>query len=311
MRASADRRGYAGFAALRHGLWRGGVLLFVLALAACSNQTAIVHGGGATIAAAQAEAVNGSKYRIAVGAIIDKSSDDPKTSLSKQIATINRGRPSDAQLSDDGVIGGIHDLLIGALFNSDRFIVLERRDLNAALVEQEFSQSARVGDQTRLPLGQLEGAELLVVGALTAFDAGAGSEGGAIPIPIPLGNDAQYGWGVLNISYKRGYAAMDLRVIDVASGRVVASTAVTGKNTKWGLNLTGLLNIGGNTVTLPNVLKYFSNTPIEEALRKMVDAAIGAIAAQQPSKAVVSPAAASPAPPPPAAAVGAAAEAPP
>jgi curli biogenesis system outer membrane secretion channel CsgG len=179
-------------------------------------------------------------------------------------------------------------MIVTELFGSGQFIVLDRQDLTSAMVEQDFSQSERVGDTTRVPLGKLEGADMLIVGALTAFDAG--TEGGAIPIPIPLGRDAQFGWGALNIGYKRGFAAMDIRVVDVATGRVLASTSVEGKNTNWGLNFTGLFNVGGNTVTLPGILNYFSNTPVEEALQKMVTAAIGTITAQRPSRAVVSPA---------------------
>jgi curli biogenesis system outer membrane secretion channel CsgG len=263
-------------------LW---LLVLVCAIVVgCTNTATVTKGGGQTIAQARAESAAGPKYRIAVGAIVDKSGVAGNRSLTQQIATINKSSDKNGQMTPTGVLAGIRDMLVTELFGTGQFIVLDREDLNSVMVEQEFSQSARVGDATRIPLGQLEGAELLVVGALTAFDTGAGSEGGALPIPVPLGRDAKYGWGVLNLSFKRGYAAMDLRIIDVATGRIVASTAVEGKNTRFGLNFTGLFDIGGSAIKLPGILSYFSNTPVEDALQKMVAAAIGTIAEQKPGK---------------------------
>ena len=268
------------------------LLTAILALlAACSSEPAVTKGGGQTIGEAQSENANGTKYRIAVAPIVDKSGAQPEQSVARQLAVLNAAADKGHQMTAGSVTSGIRDMLVTELFNSGQFIVLDREDLSQVMVEQDFAQSARVGDSTRIPLGQLEGADLLVVGALTAFDAGTGSDGGAIPIPIPLGRDAQFGWSVVNIGFKRGYAAMDLRVIDVATGRVLASTAVEGKNTRWGVNVTGLFNVGGGTIALPGVLSYFNNTPVEEALQKMVAAAIATITAQKPSRAVVSPAA--------------------
>ncbi|MDR3418307.1 MAG: CsgG/HfaB family protein [Nevskia sp.] len=256
-----------------------------LLLAACAGGATVTRGGGQTIAQAQAESANGPKYRVAVGGILDKTDPSSEQSIAKQIALLNAGKPKDQQLTPNALTQGIRDMLVTELFNSGQFIVLERDALNEAMLEQEFSASARAGDATRIPPGQLEGAELLVVGAVTAFDAGAGSSGFAIPIPVPLGTDYRNGAALFNLSFKRGYVAMDLRIIDVASGRIVASTAVEGKNTKYGVNLQGLA--GGNFGYIPlpkGLVGYFQNTPVQEALQKMVAAAIGTIAAQQPTK---------------------------
>lgn len=255
-------------------------LLAALLCAACSGGSWVTRGGGATIEQARSADANGPQLRIAVGQILDKTDPAAATSLSKQLALFNAGRAADAQLSTEAVTRGLHDMLITELFGSGQFIVLDRGGLDAVMLEQDFSNSARVGDATHLPTGQLEGADLLVVGALTAFDTGA--SGGAIPIPIPLGRDFKYGAGVLSLSYKKGRAAMDLRIIDVATGRIVAATAVEGSNWKYGLNLEGLLGPGYGWVKLPPVLGLFSNTPIEQALQKMVAAAVEQISAQHP-----------------------------
>ena len=253
-------------------------ILIGLSLAACATTSEVTRGGGGTIAQAQAAPATGGKYRIAVGAIIDKSPPTSEKSLTRQLVRLNALGQGPEKLQPAAVLGGIRDMLVTDLFGSNRFVVLERESLNDVLTEQEFSQSASAGEKTRIPLAQLEGAELIVLGALTSFDAGL--EGGAIPIPIPIGGRGDF--GVLSLGFKRGYAAMDLRVIDARTGRVVSTVAVEGKNTNFGLNLTGFLGVGGSYVRLPGVLSYFQNTPVEEALQKMVTAAVDEIAKKAP-----------------------------
>lgn len=268
-------------------------LLCAVVLAACSTGARLTRGDGQTIAQAQSERADGPKYRIAVGNIIDKTDPTAEKSLSRQVGYINAKRQAEDHIEAAGIMSGIHDLLVTELFNSGQFIVLEREALDSVLVEQAFSQSAKVGDESRIPLKQLEGAELLVVGALTSFDAGV--SGVAIPIPFPLGKDFSKGIGIASLSFKRGFAAMDLRIIDTATGRIVASTAVEGRNTSYGLGLQGLYTNRIGYVPLPGVLNAFSNTPVEAALQKMVAAAIKAIADQKPSKLLAPEAVASPA----------------
>lgn len=232
----------------------------------------MTHGGGQTIAQAQAQPAIGNKLRIAVGAIVDKT----EGKLDSELGRVNAGRAANEQLVVTGITAGVRDMLTTALFGSSQFIVVEREALNGAMTEQEFSQSAKAGDKTRIALGQLEGADLIVLGALTAFDAG--TEGGALPIPVPLSRNGDF--GVFHIRAKRGYVAMDLRVIDVKTGRVLSSTAVEGRNWRLGLDFTGYFDVGYNTIKLPGLLKYFSNTPVEEALQKMVTAAVVNITGQ-------------------------------
>lgn len=251
-------------------------LFAVLALCSCATSSKVISGaGGAGITQTQALASN-ALPRITVGAIIDKSGMVEKKSITQQLVLLNAQRKSGDPLTQDSLLHGVRDMLTTALFDSNKFIVLERDNINDAMVEQEFSASGRVGDATQIPMGQMEGAQLLVVGAITSFDAGVG--GGAIPIPIPLSRNGDF--GVLNVSAKRGYVAMDIRIIDVATGRVLNTTAVEGKNWNFGANLTGVFGWRGGGIALPGLLKYFSNTPVEEALQKMVTAAVDQIAGQ-------------------------------
>lgn len=246
----------------------------LLLLSAGCTATRVTRGGGESIAQAQALPASGVRHRIAVGHIIDKTANGE---LTRQLERVNLGREPGQRMLPAAITGGVRDMLITELFGSGGFIVVERESLNALLIEQEFSQSASVGDRTRLPLGQLEGAELLVVGAITSFDAGA--DGMALPIPIPIGDDGHF--GILRLRAKRGHVAMDLRLIDCRTGRVVGSTAVEGSNLRFGVDFTGYFDLGGwDYLEIPNLLAFFRNTPVEKALQDMVTAAIAEISAK-------------------------------
>jgi curli biogenesis system outer membrane secretion channel CsgG len=103
---------------------------------------------------------------------------------------------------------GMADQLVTALFNTNRFIVLERQTLGDVLSEQDLGASGRIRKDTAAPIGEIEGAELLVVGAVTEFEGAASGAGGGI---------GGFGKGILGGimgGYKKAHMAIDLRVID-------------------------------------------------------------------------------------------------
>jgi curli biogenesis system outer membrane secretion channel CsgG len=151
-------------------------------------------------------------------------------------------------------------------------------------VEQEFNAQHDTGSTTALPLAAppatLEGADLLVVGALTSFD-GAASGGIALPIPIPL-STRNHDFGILNLQMRTATASLDIRVIDIKTGRVVSTVAVEGSAHKFGAGLTGFFSPGGGYLHVPGLLSAFENTPVEKALRDMVQQAAEDIASKTP-----------------------------
>lgn len=263
------------------------VFLCAALLAGCSSSADVTRGGGLGIGEAQAERYDGPKARIAVGRIADNTSGE--NSLASRLGLL---LGDDSSLSAQDFLGGVRDLLTTAVFQSGRYIVLEREHLNDVMVEQEFAVSHRAGDQTVLPLDQLEGVDLLLVGALTGFDAGENG-GIAFPIPVPLGNDRR-NWGVVDVEIRTASAMMDLRVIDVATGRVVAAVAVEGKARKFGAAWAGVLSSRHGYVRLPGLLSVFENTPVEKALGNMIDAAVQTLVDKTPAEYYREPAAAAP-----------------
>lgn len=255
--------------------------LFVVALAlltaSCATSSKVVRGGGDSIAAIQALPEN-ARPRIAVLPVLDKTAPYGNKSLDLSLVLINLYRPKEQELSKAQFTGGVRDMLVTELFNSKGFIVLERAALPEVLAEQAFAESPSFDPKTTEAGGALEGAEYLVAAAITAFDTG--SQGGAVPIPIPgvISSDVS-ALGVLNLGFKKGYVAMDLRVLDAKTGRVLRTTAVEGSNTKYGADLAVVAAARGLGVAqLPEPIKLFKNTPIEAALQKMSIAAIEELA---------------------------------
>ena len=211
--------------------------------------------GSPSISEVQAEAYNGPKARIAVARFKDKT---------------GKGWWS-------GRIGdGMADQLTTALFNTNRFIVLERQTLGDVLKEQDLGTSGRIRKDTAAPTGQIEGAELLVVGSVTEFEGNAsGARGG-------LGGIGHGILGGIVGGFKKSHMAIDVRIIDTRTSRIVAATSVEGEATD--INMGGLLGGWGGSGALVGGLSVWKNTPIEKALRICIKKAVEFVASKTPQR---------------------------
>lgn len=229
--------------------------LVAVGLTACAlpPSARVTSAGGPDIATAQAEAYNGPKARIAVADFEDKMSDTG-------VYRAAYGR-------------GLSDMLTTALFQTNRFIVLEREKLQFVLREQNLGASGRVRKKTAAPIGQIEGADLLVTAAITGFDPGvAGGSGSLGHVPGVVGSLL----GAFSGSYRKAHVAMDLRVIDTRTARVLSATSVEGSATSFSAD------IGLSGVSMGGALGGFAKTPMEAAIREMIEKAVGVVAARTP-----------------------------
>jgi curli biogenesis system outer membrane secretion channel CsgG len=205
--------------------------------------------GGPSIGQAQQEAYNGPKARIAVAQFKDKTG----------------GGWWSGQIGD-----GMADMLATSLFNTNRYIVLERHILGDVLAEQDLGASGRVKKQTAAPIGQIEGAELLITGAVTEFEPGTSGIGSGLG-----GTVGRVVGGVLG-GIRKSHIAIDVRVVDTRTSRLVAATSVEGEATDY--NLGGLAigsSVGGS-------LGGYSKTPMEKAVRVALGEAVNFIVSQTP-----------------------------
>ncbi len=234
------------------------ISLMAVGLSACSlpASSKVTSTGGDPMAAKRAESYDGPKARIAVADFEDKMS-------SSGYYRAEYGR-------------GMSDMLTNSLFHTNRYIVLEREKLQAVMAEQNLGASGRVKKETAADIGELEGAELMVTGAITGFDPGVSKGSGG------AGGDLFGAFGAMIDkmagSVQTARVAMDIRVIDTRTARVLAATSVEG-------TATGVSGEAGYTATgLGGGLSGFSKTPMERAIRDMIQQAVDYIVTQTPQR---------------------------
>jgi curli biogenesis system outer membrane secretion channel CsgG len=212
---------------------------------------------GPSIDQAQGEAYDGPKARVAVSQFKDKTGKGWWT----------------------GAIGdGMADMLATALFHSNRYIVLERQTVSDVLREQDLGAAGRIQKGTEAPIGQIEGAELLITGAVTEFEGAASGGGGGIG---GIGGTAGRVLGGIAGGIKKAHMAIDMRVIDTRTSRIVAATSVEGEATDFALG--GALAGAGSGGALGGALGGWSKTPTEKALRICLQEAVKFIVSKTPA----------------------------
>ncbi|MDP3480723.1 MAG: CsgG/HfaB family protein [Desulfoprunum sp.] len=152
--------------------------------------------------------------------------------------------------------GGLREMLITALFESNRFIVVDRMDTEGLTAEQLLSDSFMADADAVLSKGRMKPAELIVYGAIVTAEAG----GGGVRVKIP--------WVPISAGGKHHLAkvVMDIRVVDTAGGEVVAAHSIEGTAHSGGA-VAGAV-VGGYDI--PVSLEVVKNTPIGLAIRDCI-----------------------------------------
>lgn len=150
-----------------------------------------------------------------------------------------------------GVGWELSSMLSNELSNTGDFTVVERSKLEPVLREQDLAASGRVTQGTAAQIGQVTGAQYLVMGTVSAFESNTANTGGGIS------------FGGISIGGKKGeaYMAIDLRVVDTTTSEVVHSRTVEGRAADSGINL-GLFRSG-----FGGRLKNENKTPTGKAIR--------------------------------------------
>jgi len=223
----------------------------------CAPAASSAPGSQQTIAEAQSEAYDGPKARLAVGEFQDKTAKG-----GGEVSWMGMFGMNFKQIGD-----GMRDMLTTALFNTNRFIVLERAQLNEVLQEQDLATAGRIKKGTEAKTGEIYGADLIVTAAVTEFEGSAkGVGGGTRVLGVTVGG-----------GLKKAHLAIDLRIIDATTSQIVAATSVEGSATSIAAG--GATNIGGS---LPVALGGFSKTPTEKAIRACIQKAVEYVVSKTP-----------------------------
>ena len=217
---------------------------------------------------AQLQPYNGPKARVAVSRFTDQSGKGKGMGV---------GYPGFGWYTPQ-IGNGMADMLSDALLQSNRFIVLDRQALQDVLQEQDLAAGGRISRETGAPMGQVQGADLLIKGSVSEFEPGsAGANAGAI-----LGG---FGWtgaviGGLVGGLRQSHVAIIIQVVDAKTSRILFSTTVEGKANDFDIG-GALGGIGGGFLGGVG-LGTWQKTPVEKAIRIAVQQAVKELASKTP-----------------------------
>ncbi|MFQ5810860.1 MAG: CsgG/HfaB family protein [Armatimonadota bacterium] len=173
---------------------------------------------------------------------------------------------SPPQVDIDYQVGpGLADMLITSMVNQGRFWIVERTQLEKLLMEQDLGLEGIVDISTAAQASQVLGVRYLVMGKVTNFgfrgrEAGVGGMAGGL-----LGRI-----GGIQASKRKAQVAVDVRMVDAQTGRIVLSKKASGESSDG-----GAFALGGDPQGLVGLAhvrtEEFENSMIGRACRKAID----------------------------------------
>jgi curli biogenesis system outer membrane secretion channel CsgG len=154
-------------------------------------------------------------------------------------------------------------MLESALFATNRFVIVEREQLDTVIKEQDLQTSGRAAKAADVAqTGKLRSARYLATGKVTEASSDTSGDGGGLNIKgIRIGG-----------SSAKSAIVIVVKLVDTTSGQIVAEERIRGEAGKTSLNL-GYSggNVGGG-------LSSFAKTPIGEAAQDCINQAVKFIA---------------------------------
>jgi curli biogenesis system outer membrane secretion channel CsgG len=98
----------------------------------------------------------------------------------------------------------LSDMLVSELASTKAFQVLERKELDSVLTEQDLGNSGRISAATKAKMGNIKGAKFIVAATVSSYEENTSGGGGGISVGgISLGGKKE-----------KTYIACDLKVVD-------------------------------------------------------------------------------------------------
>jgi curli biogenesis system outer membrane secretion channel CsgG len=121
------------------------------------------------------------------------------------------------------------DMLITAMKRSGRFLLVERERLDRVLEERALGQTGALDPNTRARVGQVLGAQFIVLGTVTEFGFKAQKEGPGTDgaLESSAGNSP----GEAHCRKMDTWAVIDVRAVEVKSGRILWAEKAEGGDT--------------------------------------------------------------------------------
>ncbi len=180
-----------------------------------------------------------------------------------------------ADKCSSGMAAAVGEMLSTSLVNTGKFIVLASQEEVAELADEiEFAQSGYVEEGRGPEKGLMEGADLLITGAVTVFEPDAGGSGGG------LGGLTNKAFGKIGVQTKTAKLEMDIKLIDIRTRRILKAKTIKAETKNWKTDMAG----GGWTkdVALSGGLGMYSNEPMEKAVRAALAKTVDLVSKEVP-----------------------------
>ncbi len=159
-------------------------------------------------------------------------------------------------------------LLESALYDTGRFVLVEREKVTDVLAEQDLAASGRTAAASKVAqTGLMRSAKYLATGAIA--EVSEDQSGGGAGINTPFGR--------IGGSKADAQMAVIVKLIDTTTGEIVAKERIVGKAGNVGLNLSNI-NIPGYSPSVD--LGGFRKTPLGQAAQDCINKAAEYIAKQ-------------------------------
>ncbi len=182
-----------------------------------------------------------------------------------------------ADMCSNEMASAIGEMLSTALTNTGKFIVLASQEEVAELAEEiDFAQSGYVEEGKGPEAGLMEGADILITGAVTSFEPDAGGGGGG------LSGLKKKAFGSLGVSSRKAKLQMELKLIDIRTRRIIKAKKIKAESKSWSTDMTG----GGWTddISMDGALGVYSNEPMEKAVRAALAKSVTMISKEVPEE---------------------------
>ncbi len=179
--------------------------------------------------------------------------------------------------SDQDIGKGIADMLVTNLVRNGTYSVIERKQLDQVLREQNFQQSGRADPSSAVELAKILGVDAIIIGSITQFgrdDKKLGVGGAGVHV-------GGIGIGGFGKKSAKAVVQIDARIVSTTTAEILGVATGHGESKRSGVSLVGGVAIGGTGAAgaLDMGSSNFANTIIGEATRSAVDSLTGQLVA--------------------------------
>jgi len=161
---------------------------------------------------------------VSAGASLATASPVPVPQDKVRIAVMNFENNSTWTWWGDHLGEAAADEFVTQLFQSGKFSVIERSQINSILAEQDFGQSGRVRPDQAAEIGRILGVQVILTGSITKFSIK--ETGGGI--------------GGFGVKYAEADSALDVRLINVNTAEILYADDAEGTKRLGGIRVGGI-----------------------------------------------------------------------